>query len=249
MGTLKYHSFGTVRKIGEDASKTRMITFVISTSSRDRHGTVLNQNNWYLNNYQKNPVVAYQHNLFGNLFTPPDPDDVIAKTVKLWRETLDDGSLALLASAHFEPAEINQKADKIFQKIIFGSMGATSVGFQEVGGGSYGKGDEAKGGKNETYYFDGQELIEWSIVNIPSNPDAGKRTLRFFSASNQDMVSYAQRELGKYFRPSRLEEMTIDEIISILRAKSLGINISNPPLAVKQLRAIETVDRLKRLHL
>ena len=249
MGTMKYHNFGRVRKISDDVSETRTLSFIISSSSRDRHGTVLNQNNWQLDNYRRNPIVSYMHNLFGDLFNPPDPNDIIARTTQLWRDYLEDGSQALFASAEFEPAELNPKADTIFKKIIFGSMGATSVGFQEVGKGRYGTGDEARGEKNETYYFEGQELLEWSIVNIPSNPDTGKRSLRTYATSNQDMVSYAQKELGKFFRASRLEEMTIDEIIALLKAKSLGIKSSDPARAIKQMKAIETVDRLKRLHL
>jgi len=244
---MRYHDFGRVRKITEDAADSRELTFIISTSARDRHGTVLNQKNWKLDNYMRNPIVAYMHNLFGDLFSAPNPDDIIARTIQVWREHLDDGSLALLATAKFEPPEINRKADQIFKKIIFGSMGATSVGFQELGKGNYGSGDEDRGGKNETYYFEGQELLEWSLVNIPSNPDTGKRKLGSFAGSNKDMVSFAQKELGKYFRPSRVEEMTIGEIISLMEAKSLGIKISDPVSAVRQLKAIETVERLKRL--
>jgi len=246
---MRFHDFGRVRKVSEKAAESRELTFIISTAARDRHGTVLNQSNWKLDNYMRNPVVGYMHNLFGDLFNPPDPDDIIARTIQVWKDYIDDGSLALLATAKFEPPEINRKADQIFKKILFGSMGATSVGFQELGKGHYGSDDEDRGGKNETYYFEGQELLEWSLVNIPSNPDTGKRKLGSFAGSNKDMVSFAQKELGKYFRPSRVEEMTIGEIISLMEAKSLGIKISDPLSAVRQLKAIETVERLKRLHL
>jgi hypothetical protein len=43
------------------------------------------------------------------------------------------------------------------------------VGFVPIGKGKYGEGDQAQGRSNETYFFEGQELLEWSIVHVPSN--------------------------------------------------------------------------------
>ena len=54
-------------------------------------------------------------------------------------------------------------------------MKATSVGFREVTRGKWGEGEEAVNGKRPTYYFGEVELLEFSIVNIPSNPNALRR--------------------------------------------------------------------------
>ena len=48
-------------------------TFIASTSDPDRHRTVLNQGNWKLDNYRNNPIIGYQHNLYGDMCNAPDP--------------------------------------------------------------------------------------------------------------------------------------------------------------------------------
>ena len=161
------HAF--VRSVPQDDSRT--VEFVISDSTKDRHNTVLNSRGWVLDSYKSNPIVGYNHNVYGGgMFDKGSPDDVIGKS-----EVFMEGD-KLIGRVTFEPADINPTAEKIYQKIKFGSLRAASVGFAEVGQGKFGEKDEARGAENETYYFAGQELREWSIVNIPSNPSATKRT-------------------------------------------------------------------------
>lgn len=162
--------------IGEDIEKTRTVRFVISTDARDRHKTRLNMKNWKLDNFNRNPIVGYQHNVYGdNMCVPPNPDDVLGPA-RAWIEQ-KDGREVLMGEVTFETADVNPQAEKIFRKVLNGTLRATSVGFLEVGRGKYGEGEERAGGKNETYYFDGQELIEFSIVNIPSNPEATRKVI------------------------------------------------------------------------
>lgn len=132
--------FGYARKLADDVEKTRTITFVASTATRDRHRTVLNQDNWQLDNFARNGIIGYQHNVYGdNLCTPPSPDDVIGKG----RAYVEGGEL--LVDITFEPADINPQAEKIFRKLLFGSLNAVSVGFLPIGQGRWGVGDEAAG--------------------------------------------------------------------------------------------------------
>jgi hypothetical protein len=225
MSEIRRSLNGQVRQINRDADKSRQISFVISTPIRDRHGTVLNQYAWHLDNYRKNPIVVYQHNVSGDLITPADPDNIIAKTVSLGVESVN-GIRCLTAVAEFEPEDINPKAEKIFRKILFGSMGATSVGFHEIGNGRYGSGDEAKGGANETYYFSGQELVEWSLVSIPSNPDAGKRTLLENMKENQGdaVMRYAVRYLQGTFTLDHFQNMSLSAALALIEAKENGMS-------------------------
>ena len=81
----------------------------------------------------------------------------------------------LLVDITFEPKEINELAEKVYQKILFGSLNAVSVGFLPIGKGAWGKDDEAPGEARETYYYAGQELLEISVVNIPSNSNATRK--------------------------------------------------------------------------
>lgn len=220
---MKKLTFGIRGALPEDVEETRTIPFVLSTNARDRHGTVLNQEGWHLENYRKNPVVAYQHTLSGGFCTDPNPDYVIGKSLRI--EVEGKGKEArLVADVQFEPAGNNPLAEKIFRKILFGSLSRSSVGFYEIGKGGYGEKDEAEGEMNETYYFEGQELVEWSIVNIPSNPDAGKRSASLRKMREEAYVAlmYAYRELGGRFSLSQLEAMTVRNVLDLLDGKEIS---------------------------
>lgn len=221
-------------EIPADAAESRIIPFVLSTFTKDRHGTVLNQDNWQLDNYRKNPIVAYQHMLSGGLCTDPNPDNIIGKSLSIGIENRQ-----LVAVAQFEEAAVNPLAEKIFRKILFGSLNRTSVGFLEVGEGKYGDGEEAQEGDNETYYFGGQELLEWSVVNIPSNPDAGARdlSLRHFREEAYAAIMYAFRELGGKFRLSQIEQFRVVDILDLLDGKDLGIQGTDPEVVRKKVEA------------
>ena len=141
----------------------RMIEFVASTSTPDSYGTVLPVDKWSLDRYAKNGVVGYQHDLYYS----DDPDNVIGRG-----EAFVDGE-ALVIRIYFEPADINEKADKIYRKVLFGSLNSVSVGFTRTAPGHWGV--EADGEDPDLYYYNGQELLEVSVVNIPANSDAVKR--------------------------------------------------------------------------
>jgi len=221
MDERKHFKLGAVRAIPKGAEESRIIPFILSTWSKDRHGTVLNQDNWKLDNYRKNPIVAYQHNLSGGLCTDPNPDYVIGKSLSIDIESIGS-SKRLVADVEFEPAALNPLAEKIFRKVLFGSLSRTSVGFLEVGHGKYGEGDEALGRENETYYFAGQELLECSIVNIPSNADAGKRDLqKRLREEAYGAIMYAFKELGGKFKLSQLENMRVCDILDALDGKEV----------------------------
>lgn len=193
-----------VREIPQDDSRTA--EFVISDSSKDRHNTVINSDGWLLDNYMKNPIVGYNHNVYGRgLFVKPSPDDVIGKS-----EIFKDGN-KLIGRVTFEPAEINKTAEKIYQKIKFGTLRAASVGFIEVGKGKFGENDQGEGKQNQTYYFQGQELLEWSVVNIPSNPFAVKRN--DYSEPSLDEILNKYSELIKTLDEKELRKVSIIDFL------------------------------------
>lgn len=197
---------GQVRDFAPDVEHTRTVEFVASTATRDRHRTVLNQQNWRLDNFSRNPVIGYQHNVYGDECNPPNPDDVIGKGAA----RMEGGQLIVRIT--FEPADLNPLAEKVFRKVMFGTLNAVSVGFTEVGQGRYGEGREARGGPEETYYFEGQELLEVSVVNIPSNPDAVKRHLRDSTARAMMFIKRALPE----FSFSDIERLTVGEVVRSL---------------------------------
>jgi hypothetical protein len=249
MSTTKKYQFGHIRTIPEGAEESRIIPFVLSTATRDRHGTILNQDNWDLDNYLKNPIVAYQHTLSGGLCSDPNPDFVIGKSIKIGTEGMAKGKM-LVANAQFEPAEINPLAEKVFRKLLFGSISRSSVGFLPVGEGAYGEGEEAQGKDKEVYYFHGQELLEWSVVNLPSNPDAGKRDmLRRMREEGFTALMYAFKELGGKFRLSQLEQFRVVDILDMLDGKDLELKETNPDRIRLLLSEVESQkDQIQRLQ-
>lgn len=150
--------------------ENRTVEFVASDNSVDSYGTIIPVGKWDLSRYAKNGPVGYMHDLYGDSWSiKAEPDDVIGKGVA-WVE-----GDQLIVRITFEPRELNEKADKIFRKIQFGTLNAVSVGFMPTAEGHWG--DKRSGEDPDVYYYDGQELLEVSVVNIPSNANAVRRSI------------------------------------------------------------------------
>jgi len=126
----------------------RTIDFIISTAAKDRDGDTIDPKGWILTNFLKNPVVLFGH------------DNRSLPVGKAENIRLEGG--ALKASVKFADAEMNPLAESVFQMVKGGFLNATSVGFSPV------EFERNDGGIK----FIKQELLEFSIVPIPSNPEA-----------------------------------------------------------------------------
>ena len=146
----------------------RRMTFVASDETRDSYGTVLPIDEWNLERYNNNGVVGYAHNLYGSY--DADPDYVIGRG-----RAYIKGS-ELLIDIEFEPEGTNKIADKVWRKLQFGSLNGVSVGFSAQGA-HWGEGEEAEDGSKPTLYYTGLELLEVSVVTIPANPNAVRRSI------------------------------------------------------------------------
>jgi hypothetical protein len=129
--------------------------FQISNQAIDRHESTINVNGWQLDNYRLNPVVMYLH----SANYTPDPDLVLG-TSKVWIEDKE-----LLGAPVWDvdgPGDLrNVLAAKVKYKLENGILRATSVGFIPI---EHGPGDDG------VYRYEVQDLHEWSIVPVPSNP-------------------------------------------------------------------------------
>jgi hypothetical protein len=208
MEALEYR-FAELRALPDDVEETRTVEFVISDETKDRHGTVLKMNGWKLDNYRKNPVVGYMHNLYGDMCSAPDPDAVIGKS-----EVFKDGD-KLIGRVTFEPAEMNALAEKVFRKIVFGTLRTASVGFALLNGWTEEK--DKKGNVINTY-SDSHELLEWSVVNIPSNPSAGKRE---FSIQTDRALKYILNLADNKITIDELRKMTVAGVIGLVTGESV----------------------------
>ena len=227
------------KSFDKDVEETRKVQFVISTDTKDRHGEVINMKNWKLDTFNANPIVGYQHNVYGdNMCLPPNPDDVLGKS-KAWLDTYK-GKDALIADVEFEPKEINPLAEKVFRKVLFGSLNAASVGILPIGKGKVESKTKDNGDVEKTYYYDGQELIEWSIVNIPANPDAVAKAMKNHTEA---ALVFVQRLLPD-FGMKELKTMRVQDILDMIEKKNSGEDLEK---LERELQAKAYNDKLNQI--
>ena len=201
-----------IRKVDEEK---RTVEFVASDNSVDSYNTVIPVDKWDLTRYQNNGIVGYMHDVYGASWTKSaDPDDIIGKGEAF----VEDDKLIVRIT--FEPKDLNERADKIFRKIQFGSLHAVSVGFRATKKGHMG--DEERGEDPKVYYYNGQELLEVSVVNIPSNANALKRSMEEEEASRE----YEEKpEIRKPEEEAKVPEPEADYTSITARARALMAKI------------------------
>lgn len=131
------------------ASEDRTLVVKITTSNPDRSSDVVLPQGAILDNYQRNPVVALNHKYDGL---------AIAKTEQL--EVIEDG---ILAKVKFPELGIYGLADTVYELYKGGFMNAWSIGFIPL------EIEDRDGGGRE---FKKWELLEYSAVLVPDNPEA-----------------------------------------------------------------------------
>ncbi len=208
----RFNDAPEIRKVDEEK---RTVEFVASDSSVDSYGTVLPVDKWDLKRYEKNGIVGYMHDVYGDSWSKSaEPDDVIGKGVAFVEDE------KLIVRITFEPRDLNEKADKIFRKLQFGSLHAVSVGFRATAKGHMG--DEERGEDPDVYYYGGMELLEVSVVNIPSNANALKRSLEE-ERKNWDVEEKGiqENEIRKPDAEAQAPEPDADYTSTIARARAL----------------------------
>ena len=174
----------------------RRMTFVASDETRDSYGTVLPVSEWSLERYNNNGIVGYAHNLYGSY--DADPDYVIGRGRAYVK------GAELLVDIEFEPEGTNEIADKVWRKLQFGSLNGVSVGFSAQGA-HWGEGEEAEDGSKPTLYYTGLELLEVSVVTIPANPNAVRRSI---SEEMTDIRETIERVVADALQPDTASSET-----------------------------------------
>ncbi len=140
-------------------TEKRTITSYVSTSTIDRDGEVITADLIDDGNYQKNPVVLFQH----------DANKPIGKS--LWRKPNEIG---LLASTQFAKSGLGAEVFDLYAQKI---LNAFSIGFIPLELGKF---------IEQVYHYGKVELLEYSCVSVPCNPSAV--TLGFVkSLKNQEL--------------------------------------------------------------
>ncbi len=137
--------YSIVKEAGE-----RQLTFTITTGAIDRDRDCLKVEGWRLDAYRANPVVLWAHDYRG---LP------VAKA-----DSILTGAGALKATATFTAPDEYPFGDTVYRLLQGGFLRATSVGFRPI--------RSAYNNERGGYDFEEQELLEFSIVPVPANPEA-----------------------------------------------------------------------------
>lgn len=134
----------------EGATDSRSVRFVLSTVAEDRVGDTIDPKGWKLDNYKRNPVVLWGH----DQYFPP---------IGKMSDVRVDAAGALVGTVEFATAEQHPFADTIYRLVKGGFINAGSVGFVPI------RWEFKDDGGID---FREQELLEYSVVTVPANPQA-----------------------------------------------------------------------------
>ena len=156
----------------------RTLKFTISTSAKDRDNDTIMQDGWELAPYVKNPVVLLNHK---------SSELPIGKCILIG---IEDGKLK--ATVQFVPSSypiVGDTAEAVFSLCKDGYLNATSVGFRPIAW-------DWAGGDSDGIIFSKQELLEWSIVSVPSNPEAILEPTSWFASDEPKHVPALNNQLS-----------------------------------------------------
>lgn len=157
-----------------DDQEKRRVRFRASTPDIDRHGTRVRPEGIDAANYKKNPVFLWGHDGYGG-WTAPEMENVIGKTVEM-----EMSRRAFDIAVVFADVEVNPKGDMAYRMVRAGLLSAVSIGFipQDV---VVETEDERR-----VPIIKRSELLEVSLVPIPSNPSALQIVRSMAAASGVD---------------------------------------------------------------
>lgn len=151
------------------------LNFVLSTAAVDRHGDTVSQSGWKLDNYKKNPVVLFGHD-------QQSPPVGRAPNILIENERL------VAKGVQFTPKELSPFGWMIGEMYKQGFMNAVSVGFLP---GRFSENEERGGLAMD---FEEQELLEFSAVPVPANPEA-LQAAKAAGIETAPLVEWAERIL------------------------------------------------------
>jgi len=149
---LKDGAEGQLRKqyiaeIKAEEEDDRIVSFIVSTGIKDRDGDIIKPAGWMLDNYRKNPVVLYGHDRTGF---------PVGKALKMNKKINLNGDVL------FTERDINPQGYMTYRLVKGGFLNAVSAGFRSI----------EHRFREDGIDFDKAELLEFSVVPVPANPEA-----------------------------------------------------------------------------
>lgn len=201
------NAVGVYAPVEVDTSRVSS-TFVISTAGEDRSVDIVRQKGIRLDNYKANPVVLYGHG-FGGVQFP------------IGRSADDDGKLHVTrkenrteATCFF--AQSSWEAMQVFQLVEEKILNCASVHIDPIKA-------------TRRYAEDGRtgldieecDLLEWSIVDIPCNPEAVRKILDIGKLAERKISKPLEKMLKKHAAQPKglVQGMSVNDLAKVFPPK------------------------------
>lgn len=225
----------------------RIAEYIISTDDKDRMNEVVEQS-WDLDNYKNNPIVLWGHD-------PSNPDNVLGRAIDITTEKDGDRTITT-AKVQFAEEGTSRGVDTVWSLVKQGILRTVSVGFIPH---TFKDGDEDSG---IAQVLADNELLEFSIVPIPANPQAVALAFGDESISEKDakwlVKQYKQEQafLEKAMYDTMksndnddtkqgAKAMSDEDIAKIAEAVGTAVADAVAPISEKLDKVLEAVDAEK----
>ena len=212
----------------------RTVTATITTSAVDRYNEVVLAKGAELENFLKNPVVLWVH----NSHEPP-----IAKA--LW---IKKSRNKIVAKLKFVSKEVSEFAEQIYQMYKSGFLKAFSIGFRpdfdEIRAPKPEEIEKNPAWANVRRLFLKWELLEFSAVPVPANPEALATAVKNHKL---EASSELLKQLGYEVEDEDEEEIHIIDTVTADPADTVFMNVDDDvsayaePMVVKSFYEVEPV--------
>jgi HK97 family phage prohead protease len=178
--------------------------FVISTRSKDRHGDIIEQV-WELDNYNQTVKGETSGPVLINHMSMSLP---VGKGYA-W---IEDGKL--MSGVKFADEIDTYDIGKTVAALVRGNfIKNASVGFMPI---EWERLDEDGESMMDSYRFLRSELLEWSVVNVPANPDAQRKMIsKGFDLDNLEKAGLIQMDKSV---------KDVNEVVKDLKTKNEELN-------------------------
>ncbi len=206
------------------SDESRSFDFVASSAAVDSYDEIVEQD-WDLSRYRSNPVVLWNHNISARGLMP---DGESALPIGKASNVRVEGG-KLLATITLASAKANPMAERVYHLLKEGILKAVSVGFVP--------GEvrlEKRANGDEVYVLAQNELHEISVVPVPANPEAVRR-----SANLEQLRARMPKTATP---PVPEEERDMTELEAKLAAKAAELATAEKALADASVsvKALET---------
>ena len=154
MADVKYESQKSGRIVKREAMLNGGMTFVASDNTVDSYGDIIEVSGWDTSVYESNPVVLFGH----------DATNIVGRSSRVWR-----AGGKLMASIELARQGTSALVDTCRALVEQGILRAVSVGFSPT---TPPEPIINKSGEMTGFRYNGQRLLEISLVAIPANPSA-----------------------------------------------------------------------------